>query len=144
VIQCCGRWLVMDGTGPERVWVQVIDVDVAADREVTFGRNLAQELSDRAGDIRGAIETGSASVAKSLPSLGAPEGWQLGEVSASFGITLTAEAGVIVSKASAGRPSRFRSSSPERTGRHRWPGRWAGCWWAARTAGRASPSLPGW
>jgi hypothetical protein len=42
----------MDGTGPERVWVQVIDVDVAADREVTFDRNLAQELSDRAGDIR--------------------------------------------------------------------------------------------
>ena len=92
----------MDGTSPERVWVQVIDVDVAADREVTFGRNLAQELSDRAGDIRGAIEAGSASVAKSLPSLGASEGWQLGEVSASFGITLTAEAGVIVSKASAG------------------------------------------
>lgn len=56
----------MDGAGPERVWVQVIDVDVAADREVTFGRNLAQELSDRAGDIRGAIEAGSASVAKSL------------------------------------------------------------------------------
>jgi hypothetical protein len=43
----------MDGPGPERVWVQVIDVDVAADREVTFGRNLAQELSDRAGDIPG-------------------------------------------------------------------------------------------
>jgi hypothetical protein len=41
-------------------------------------------------------------VAKSLQSLAAPEGWRLGEVSASFGITLTAEAGVIVSKASAG------------------------------------------
>jgi len=92
----------MDGTGPERVWVQVIDVDVAADREVTFGRNLAQELGDREADIRGAIEAGSASVAKSLQSLAAPEGWRLGEVSASFGITLTAEAGVIVSKASAG------------------------------------------
>jgi len=64
----------MDGTGPERVWVQVIDVDVAADREVTFGRNLAQELGDREADIRGAIEAGSASVAKSLQSLAAPEG----------------------------------------------------------------------
>jgi hypothetical protein len=53
---CYGRWLVMDGTGPERVWVQVIDVDVAADREVTFGRNLAQELAaviDRALAIAG-------------------------------------------------------------------------------------------
>ena len=42
----------MDGTGPERVWVQVIDVDVAADREVTFGRNLAQELAAVAGVSR--------------------------------------------------------------------------------------------
>ena len=41
-------------------------------------------------------------VARSLKSLASPEGWRLGEVSASFGITLTAEAGVIVSKASAG------------------------------------------
>jgi hypothetical protein len=92
----------MAGMGPERVLVQVVDVDVAADREITFGKNLAQQLGDREGDIRGAIEAGSESVAKSLKSLTAPEGWRLGEVSASFGITLTAEAGVIVSKASAG------------------------------------------
>ena len=92
----------MAGTGPERVLVQAVDVDVAADREITFGKNLVDELGDRADDIRGAIEAGSESVAKSLKSLAAPEGWRLGEVSASFGITLTAEAGVIVSKASAG------------------------------------------
>ena len=90
------------GTDPGRVWVQVIDVDVAADREITFGRSLAEGLGDRQDDIRGAIEAGSQTVAKSLKSLASPEGWQLGEVSASFGITLTAEAGVIVSKASAG------------------------------------------
>jgi hypothetical protein len=91
----------MAGTGQERVWVQVIDVDVAADREITFGRNLAEGVSDRAADIRAAIEAGSETVAKSLELLDSPEGWRLGEVSASFGITLTAEAGVIVSKASA-------------------------------------------
>jgi hypothetical protein len=96
-----GRWLVMAETGSERVLVQVVDVDVAADREITFGRNLAEGLGDRVDDIRGAIEAGSESVAKSLQSLTAPEGWRLGEVSASFGITLTAEAGAIVSKASA-------------------------------------------
>jgi hypothetical protein len=90
------------GMGSERVWVQVIDVDVAADREITFGRSLAEELADRQEDIRGAIEAGSQTVAKSLESLPSPEGWRLGEVSASFGITLTAEAGVIVAKAKAG------------------------------------------
>jgi Trypsin-co-occurring domain 1 len=93
---------VMAETDPERVWVQVVDVDPAAGREITFGKNLAQQLTDRADDIKGAIEAGSETVAKSLKSLDSPQGWMLGEVSASFGITLTAEAGVIVSKASAG------------------------------------------
>ncbi len=92
----------MAGTDPERVLVQVVDVDVAADREITFGRNLAEGLGDRVDDIRRAIEAGSESVANSLQSLAAPEGWRQAEVSASFGITLTAEAGAIVSKASAG------------------------------------------
>lgn len=46
-------WLVMAEMEPERVLVQVIDVDVAKDREITFGRNLAEGLGDRVGDIRG-------------------------------------------------------------------------------------------
>ena len=92
----------MNGADPERVWVQVIDADLTTHREITFGRSLVEELRDRQSDIRGAIEAGSEAVAKSLKSLASPEGWRLGEVSASFGITLTAEAGVIVSKASAG------------------------------------------
>ena len=92
----------MAEAGSERVFVQVMDVDVAEDREITFGRNLAEGLSERQDDIRGAIEAGSQTVARSIESLPSPQGWRLGEVSASFGITLTAEAGVIVSKASAG------------------------------------------
>jgi hypothetical protein len=92
----------MAGAEPEQVWVQVIDVDLAEDREITFGKNLAEELSRREDDIRKAIEAGSKSVANSLKSLPSPEGWQLGQVSASFGITLTAEAGAILTKASAG------------------------------------------
>ena len=42
-----GMWLVMAEMEPERVFVQVIDVDVATDREITFGRNLAEGLGDR-------------------------------------------------------------------------------------------------
>lgn len=92
----------MAETDPERVWVQVVDVDVAADREITFGRNVAEGLAERRDDIRDGVKAGAAALAESLESLTSPDGWRLGEVSASFGITLTAEAGVIVSKASAG------------------------------------------
>jgi hypothetical protein len=62
----------------------------------------AEGLADRQDDIRGAIEAGSQTVANSIESLPSPPGWRLSEVSAKFGITLTAEAGVIVSRASAG------------------------------------------
>lgn len=92
----------MAGAGPERVWVQVIEVDVSGGREITFSKSLAQGLADRQDDIQNAIEAGSQTVARSLTSVSSPEGWRLGEVSASFGITLTAEAGVIISKATAG------------------------------------------
>jgi hypothetical protein len=94
--------VLVAGVDPERVFVQVIDVDVVADREITFGRSLAAGLAGWQDDIRGAIEAGSQTVAKSIEALPSPEGWRLRELSASFGITLTAEAGVIVSKASAG------------------------------------------
>ena len=37
-----GWWLIVAEMGPGQVWVQVVDVDVAADREITFGKSLAQ------------------------------------------------------------------------------------------------------
>ena len=45
------------GTDLGRVWVQVIDVDVAADREITFGKSLAEGLGDRQDDIQSAIDS---------------------------------------------------------------------------------------
>jgi hypothetical protein len=41
-------------------------------------------------------------VADSLPGLPSADGWRLGEVPGSFGISLPAEAGVILTKGSAG------------------------------------------
>ena len=90
------------GMEPNQVWVQVVDVDVAAGREIGVSKTLAEGLNERQDDIQSAIEAGSGTVAKSLETLPSSQGWKLSEVSASFGITLTAEAGVILSKASAG------------------------------------------
>jgi hypothetical protein len=56
------------------VWVQVVDVEAAGNREITFGETLAEGLEDRTDDIRKAIKAGSESVAESLKSLASPGG----------------------------------------------------------------------
>jgi hypothetical protein len=87
----------MDAT----VLVQVVP-DAAAGREIGWGSSVAEQLEGRIDDIRRAIHSGATAVAGSLVSLPDAAQWEIGEVSASFGITLTAEAGVLLSKASAG------------------------------------------
>jgi len=89
-----------DSNAKEKVLVQV--VSVGGRREIGWGSSTAEELRNRLEDIRGAIAEGAKAVADSLEGLPGAEGWQLGEVSAKFGVTLTASAGVILSTASAG------------------------------------------
>jgi hypothetical protein len=83
-----------------QVYVQVVELDPG--REIGWGPSVAQQLRERAVDIERGIVAASETLAASLGSLASVEGWELDEVSASFGVTLTAEAGVIVSRASAG------------------------------------------
>src|SRR4051812_14727776 len=84
------------------VLVQVVAERPQDGREIAWGApNVAESLDRRLGDIRLAITSGAAALAESLPGLPAAEGWELGEVSASFGVTLTAEAGALITKASA-------------------------------------------
>jgi len=89
----------MNDTESRQVLVQVVPVEQG--REIGWGDNVAEQLENRMEDIRRAIAAGSKAVADSLHGLRGVQGWQLGEVSASFGVTLTAEAGAILSKASA-------------------------------------------
>ena len=90
----------MAEASPGQVYVEVVELDPG--RAIGWGTGVAQQLRDRAADIECGIVAASQTVAGSLRSLASVEGWELDEVSASFGITLTAEAGVIVSKAAAG------------------------------------------
>ena len=83
----------------DRVLVQVVELDQR--RQIGWGTNVAERLVDRADDVRHAITRGGEVVASSVAELQAIEGWRLGQVSATFAVTLTAEAGAIVSKASA-------------------------------------------
>lgn len=86
--------------GRDNVLVQVVSID--GNREISWGSSVSDQLSDRLDDIHSAIVAGATAIADSIHDLPHPEHWKLGDVSASFGITLTAEAGVILSKASAG------------------------------------------
>jgi hypothetical protein len=82
-----------------QVLIQVVPVE--NDREILWGSNKVQHLAERLDDIKSAIATGTRTVADSLVNLPGAQGWQLTEVSGSFGLSLAAEAGVILTKASA-------------------------------------------
>lgn len=84
----------------DTVLVQVLPV--GRGREIGWGRNTVSALSPRLHDLGEAIAAGSRAVALNLARLSAAPGWELTEVSASFGITFTAESGVIIAKGSAG------------------------------------------
>jgi Trypsin-co-occurring domain 1 len=83
-----------------QVLVQVLPVE--GGREIGWGSNQVAVFRDRLADVREAVVSGAQAVADSLDGLPAAEGWRLREVSGSFGISLTAEGGVILTKAAAG------------------------------------------
>jgi hypothetical protein len=82
------------------VLVQVLPVD--SGREIGWGSNRVAAFQDRLGDVKKAVVSGAEAVADSLDALPSAEGWRLHQVSASFGISLTAEGSVILTKAVAG------------------------------------------
>ena len=86
----------MSEPGPETDTVLVQVVPVESGREIGWGSSTVEAFRDRLSDVREAVVSGARAVADSLPGLSVAEGWQLGEVSGSFGICLTAEAGVIL------------------------------------------------
>jgi Trypsin-co-occurring domain 1 len=93
-----GRRREMTDAVEEQVFVPV--VEVRSGREIGWGTNVSESLRARVPDIHAAIQAGAESIAASLGSLPTVQQWSASEVSASFGITLAAEAGVILSKAS--------------------------------------------
>jgi hypothetical protein len=76
-----------------------------------------RRLNERADDIREAIQEGTRIVAASLRDLEVPGAWKVGEVSASFGVTLGAEIGTTwIAKASAEATFNVEVRLVERTG----------------------------
>lgn len=66
-----------------------------------MGSSTVEAFPDRLSAVGEALVSGTRAVADSLPGLPSTDGWRLGEVPWSFGISLAAEGGVILKKASA-------------------------------------------
>src|SRR3954451_12310227 len=89
----------MTQPGRAPVYVPVVEI-MDTGREISWGSNVSEMLTARIDDIRDAVRAGAASVSAGLTDLPAAGDWRGTKVEASFGITLAAEAGVILSKAS--------------------------------------------
>jgi hypothetical protein len=90
----------MSESTPPRIYVPVVEISDGG-REIGWNSNVSEMLLARVDDIRDAIRAGAASISTGLADLPVVADWHVDQVEASFGITLAAEAGVILSKGSA-------------------------------------------
>jgi hypothetical protein len=81
--------------------IRVLVAEVGSGRQVGFGVGATEALGQRAKDLQRGIEAGVRVVRESLSGAVAVQGWHRREVAVTFGITLTAESGVVVARASA-------------------------------------------
>jgi hypothetical protein len=74
---------------------------MAGGRQIAWGSVTVERLGDRLSDLKDAIVSGGCAIVESLPAIHGSPDWAIKEVSGSFSVTLTAEAGVVLSRASA-------------------------------------------
>lgn len=86
-----------DGGG---VRVEVVELE-AGTRQIRTRTRATQLLRERREDLRAAIAETSDIAQTSLAALSEAKGWKVSSLEATFGLTLAAEGGIIVSKASA-------------------------------------------
>ncbi|WP_030682960.1 CU044_2847 family protein [Streptomyces sp. NRRL B-1347] len=83
------------------VRVETAVVDAAGNRQIASRARATSPLADRAAELEEAIVQASAIAQESLAQVPPRDGWQVASMAVTFGLTLAAEAGVILSKASA-------------------------------------------
>ncbi|WTH81651.1 CU044_2847 family protein [Streptomyces sp. NBC_00828] len=83
------------------VRVETVEVDAQGSRQIRSRNRSTASLQDRSGELEQAIVSASEIAQDSLARLTARDGWRVNSLEITFGVTLAAEAGVILSKASA-------------------------------------------
>lgn len=83
------------------VWVETVELDQSGARQIKPRGHTTALLRDRADDIEAAVQEASTIVQKSVAKVQDKDGWRMKSVEVKFGLVLTAEAGVVLSRASA-------------------------------------------
>lgn len=83
------------------VRVETIELNSAGTRQIAAKRRATDLLEDRRDDLETALREACRVVQDSATQLAKRDGWHVKRLEAKFGLTLAAEAGVIVSRASA-------------------------------------------
>jgi Trypsin-co-occurring domain 1 len=83
------------------VRVETVELDLSGTRQIKQRSRTTALLRDRAEDIEAAVQEASAIVQRSVAKVNDKDGWHMKSVEVKFGLVLTAEAGVVLSRASA-------------------------------------------
>jgi dihydroxyacetone kinase len=78
-----------------------VSLDAAGNRQIAARARATSSLDERATEIEEAIVQASSIAQQSLAQVPERDGWKVTSLNVTFGLTLAAEAGVILSKASA-------------------------------------------
>lgn len=83
------------------VRVETVELDAAGTRQISSRQRTTALLHERRDDIEAAVGEACGIVQDSVAKVDTRHGWHVSSLEAKFGLTLSAEAGVIVSRASA-------------------------------------------
>ncbi|MFE3382719.1 CU044_2847 family protein [Streptomyces anulatus] len=84
-----------------QVRVETVALDATGSRQISSRTRTSSALGDRAAELEEAIVQASSIAQQSLAQVPRKNGWEVSSMEVTFGLTLAAEAGVILSKASA-------------------------------------------
>lgn len=91
----------MAGANVANVRVETVELDSSGTRQIKQRGHTTALLRDRADDIQAAVQEAAAIVGESVSKVEDKGGWRMNSVEVKFGLVLTAEAGVVLSRASA-------------------------------------------
>ncbi|MGW7387100.1 CU044_2847 family protein [Streptomyces sp. NPDC054794] len=83
------------------VRVETVELDSQGSRQIRARNRGTASLQERSAELQEAIVSASGMAQSSLARLRDHDGWRVSSLEVSFDVTLAAEAGVILSKASA-------------------------------------------